>query len=154
MAWNGLLVLSQIRSSSFRRSRSAARQITSALTIPTIGIGFGKHCDGQILVTHDLIGLFPWFTPKFVSPEARVAGEIRKKPCRFLSDARNPGKIECWRNCCQGWRLQRKRENEVSSFIGLGMWGAFYRPDSRTSDLQRLSAMTAVKVAIAAKTRE
>lgn len=56
----------------------AARQITDALKIPTIGIGSGEQCDGQILVTHDLIGLFPWFTPKFVSPEARVADEIRK----------------------------------------------------------------------------
>jgi hypothetical protein len=63
------------------------------LTIPTIGTGFGKHCDGQILVTHDLIGLFPVFTPRFVSPEARVADEIRK-PCKFLSGARNPGKID------------------------------------------------------------
>src|SRR5437764_4050580 len=44
------------------------RQITNAISIPTIGIGSGEHCDGQILVTHDLIGLFPWFTPKFVSP--------------------------------------------------------------------------------------
>ena len=56
----------------------AARQITEALKVPTIGIGSGDHCDGQILVTHDLIGLFPWFTPKFVSPEARVADEIRR----------------------------------------------------------------------------
>ena len=55
-----------------------ARQITNALAIPTIGIGSGENCDGQILVTHDLIGLFPWFTPKFVSPEALVADEIRK----------------------------------------------------------------------------
>jgi len=55
----------------------AARQITEAIGIPTIGIGSGEHCDGQILVTHDLIGLFPWFTPKFVSPETRVADEIR-----------------------------------------------------------------------------
>jgi len=52
-----------------------AKQITDAIDIPTIGIGSGEHCDGQILVTHDLIGLFPWFTPKFVSPEARVAEE-------------------------------------------------------------------------------
>ena len=62
----------------------AARQITSALTIPTIGIGSGVQCDGQILVTHDLIGLFPWFTPKFVSPEARVAEEIRKAVQIFI----------------------------------------------------------------------
>ncbi|HEY5036758.1 MAG TPA: 3-methyl-2-oxobutanoate hydroxymethyltransferase, partial [Chthoniobacterales bacterium] len=38
-----------------------ARQITEAIAIPTIGIGSGEHCDGQILVTHDLIGLYPWF---------------------------------------------------------------------------------------------
>jgi 3-methyl-2-oxobutanoate hydroxymethyltransferase len=61
-----------------------AKQITNAISIPTIGIGSGEHCDGQILVTHDLIGLFPWFTPKFVSPEARVAEEIRKAARAFI----------------------------------------------------------------------
>ncbi|HEY2139971.1 MAG TPA: 3-methyl-2-oxobutanoate hydroxymethyltransferase [Chthoniobacterales bacterium] len=65
-------------------SPEAARQITDALEIPTIGIGSGSHCDGQILVTHDLIGLFPWFTPKFVSPEARVADEIRRAAQAFI----------------------------------------------------------------------
>ena len=62
----------------------AARQVTSVLEIPTIGIGSGSHCDGQILVTHDLIGLFPWFTPKFVSPEARVADDIRRAAQAFI----------------------------------------------------------------------
>jgi 3-methyl-2-oxobutanoate hydroxymethyltransferase len=62
----------------------AARQVTSLLEIPTIGIGSGLHCDGQILVTHDLIGLFPWFTPKFVSPEARVADDIRRAAQAFI----------------------------------------------------------------------
>ena len=61
-----------------------ARRITNALDIPTIGIGSGSHCDGQILVTHDLIGLFPWFTPKFVSPEARVADDIRRAAQAFI----------------------------------------------------------------------
>lgn len=61
-----------------------ARQITKTVDIPTIGIGSGEQCDGQILVTHDLIGLFPWFTPKFVSPEARVADEIRKAARAFI----------------------------------------------------------------------
>jgi 3-methyl-2-oxobutanoate hydroxymethyltransferase len=65
-----------------------AEQITSAIDIPTIGIGSGEHCDGQILVTHDLIGLFPWFTPKFVSPEARVAEEIRKATRAFIERTR------------------------------------------------------------------
>lgn len=61
-----------------------ARRITEALEIPTIGIGSGAQCDGQILVTHDLIGLFPWFTPKFVSPEARVADDIRRAAQAFI----------------------------------------------------------------------
>mgnify|MGYP001792360099 CR=1 FL=1 len=65
-----------------------AKQITSAIEIPTIGIGSGEHCDGQILVTHDLIGLFPWFTPKFVSAEARVAEEIRRAARAFVERTR------------------------------------------------------------------
>ena len=65
-----------------------ARQITEAVKIPTIGIGSGESCDGQILVTHDLIGLFPWFTPKFVKPEARVAEEISKAAEAFIARTR------------------------------------------------------------------
>lgn len=72
-------------------SPETARQITHALEIPTIGIGSGSHCDGQILVTHDLIGLFPWFTPKFVSPEARVADEIRKAVQVFIGRTKSGG---------------------------------------------------------------
>jgi 3-methyl-2-oxobutanoate hydroxymethyltransferase len=70
-----------------------AKQITNAIDIPTIGIGSGDHCDGQILVTHDLIGLFPWFTPKFVSPEARVADEIRNAARAFIERTKRGGKI-------------------------------------------------------------
>jgi len=65
-----------------------ARQITEAIAIPTIGIGSGEHCDGQILVTHDLIGLYPWFTPKFVSPEVHVAEEIRRAARIFIERTR------------------------------------------------------------------
>ncbi len=53
-----------------------ARQITQRIKIPTIGIGSGTECDGQVLVIHDLIGLFPWFTPKFAQPRAAIAGDI------------------------------------------------------------------------------
>jgi len=70
-----------------------AKKITNAVEIPTIGIGSGEYCDGQILVTHDLIGLFPWFTPKFVSPEARVADEIRKATRAFIERTRGEGGI-------------------------------------------------------------
>jgi hypothetical protein len=61
-----------------------ARQITEAVTVPTIGIGSGQSCDGEILVTHDLIGMFPWFVPKFVKPEADVSAEIRKATAAFI----------------------------------------------------------------------
>jgi 3-methyl-2-oxobutanoate hydroxymethyltransferase len=70
-----------------------ARQITNATDIPTIGIGSGENCDGQILVTHDLIGFFPWFTPKFVSPEARVAEEIRKAARAFIERTRGASAV-------------------------------------------------------------
>jgi 3-methyl-2-oxobutanoate hydroxymethyltransferase len=70
-----------------------AREITNAIDIPTIGIGSGEQCDGQILVTHDLIGLFPWFTPKFVSPEARVAEEIRKAARAFIERTRGASAV-------------------------------------------------------------
>ena len=66
-----------------------AKEITALLAIPTIGIGSGPDCDGQILVTHDLIGLFPWFKPKFVSRKAHVADEIRAGVAAFISETRN-----------------------------------------------------------------
>ena len=66
----------------------AARLVTAELSIPTIGIGSGTDCDGQILVTYDLIGLFPWFQPKFVSPKAQVAGSIREAVAGYVDEIR------------------------------------------------------------------
>lgn len=54
-----------------------AEEISKSISIPTIGIGSGENCDGQILVTNDLIGTFPWFTPRFVKPLANCAAEIK-----------------------------------------------------------------------------
>jgi 3-methyl-2-oxobutanoate hydroxymethyltransferase len=54
-----------------------AREISGKIPVPTIGIGSGDGCDGQILVTHDLVGLFPWFRPRFVQPMADCATEIK-----------------------------------------------------------------------------
>ena len=54
-----------------------AKEISEKISIPTIGIGSGPDCDGQILVTHDLTGSFPWFTPKFVKARVNVAAEIK-----------------------------------------------------------------------------
>lgn len=54
-----------------------AAEITKKFPFATIGIGSGPDCDGQILVTLDLIGTFPWFTPKFVKPRINGAEQIR-----------------------------------------------------------------------------
>ena len=54
-----------------------AKEITQKVPVPTIGIGSGPDCDGQILVTHDLLGLFPWFRPKFVKPKLNAAEQMR-----------------------------------------------------------------------------
>jgi 3-methyl-2-oxobutanoate hydroxymethyltransferase len=54
------------------------RDITAALRIPTIGIGAGPHCDGQVLVLHDLLGLFDRFTPKFVKKYANLKEQAIK----------------------------------------------------------------------------
>jgi len=62
------------------------REITAAVRIPTIGIGSGKGCDGQILVTHDLIGMFPWFRPKFAIAKADVASAIRGAAEAFVRE--------------------------------------------------------------------
>lgn len=66
-----------------------AKTISQAVQIPTIGIGSGNGCDGEILVTHDLIGLFPWFTPKFVAQEATVAEQIRQAARAFVERTRH-----------------------------------------------------------------
>jgi 3-methyl-2-oxobutanoate hydroxymethyltransferase len=68
-----------------------AKEITSTISIPTIGIGSGRDCDGQVLVTHDLVGLFPWFKPKFVTRKAQVAQEIRTAVSAYISDVRKGG---------------------------------------------------------------
>ena len=70
---------------------ATARRVTAELAIPTIGIGSGPDCDGQILVTYDLIGLFPWFQPKFVSPKAQTAGSIREAVAGFIAETKGSG---------------------------------------------------------------
>ncbi|MDB6019996.1 MAG: 3-methyl-2-oxobutanoate hydroxymethyltransferase [Pedosphaera sp.] len=56
---------------------TVAAELTQAISVPTIGIGSGTDCDGQILVTPDLLGTFPWFTPKFVKPKLNAAEQMR-----------------------------------------------------------------------------
>jgi len=55
-----------------------ARYITENVPVPTIGIGAGADCDGQVLVTHDLLGLYGGFAPKFVKRYANLVDEITR----------------------------------------------------------------------------
>ena len=63
-----------------------AKTITEQLTIPTIGIGAGPHCDGQILVLYDLLGLFDEFVPKFVKPYAHLKADALQALRRYKEE--------------------------------------------------------------------
>ena len=63
-----------------------AAEITRDLEIPTIGIGAGSQCDGQILVIHDLLGLNPDFTPKFVKRYAQLSAVIQNAVSEFVDE--------------------------------------------------------------------
>ncbi len=65
-----------------------AGRITEALQIPTIGIGAGARCDGQVLVWHDLLGLFPGRTPRFVRRYAELGDEIATALEHYVADVR------------------------------------------------------------------
>jgi 3-methyl-2-oxobutanoate hydroxymethyltransferase len=67
-----------------------AREISQSISIPTIGIGSGPDCDGQILVTPDLIGAFPWFTPRFVKPLVHCAAEIKSAVTAWKNNLQAP----------------------------------------------------------------
>ncbi len=67
----GLLVLEMVPA-------ALAQQITQAVPIPTIGIGAGAHCDGQVLVLHDMIGVYPGKSPRFVRNFMQGAGSIQQ----------------------------------------------------------------------------
>jgi 3-methyl-2-oxobutanoate hydroxymethyltransferase len=63
-----------------------AKTITESLTIPTIGIGAGPHCDGQVLVLYDLLGLFDEFVPKFVKPYAHLKADALQALRRYKEE--------------------------------------------------------------------
>jgi 3-methyl-2-oxobutanoate hydroxymethyltransferase len=63
-----------------------ARTVTEALSIPTIGIGAGPYCDGQVLVLYDLLGLFDEFTPKFVKPYAHLKADALQALRRYREE--------------------------------------------------------------------
>jgi 3-methyl-2-oxobutanoate hydroxymethyltransferase len=77
-----------------------ARRITASLSVPTIGIGAGAGCDGQILVSSDMLGQFTWFTPKHVKRYANLAEEMRKAFAAYKREVESgdfPGEEQSFR---------------------------------------------------------
>ena len=65
-----------------------ARQVTKRLSIPTIGIGAGPHCDGQVLVSYDALGLYEEFVPPFVKQYAQLGSTIVEAITNYAGDIR------------------------------------------------------------------
>ncbi len=79
-------------------AETLARNITAEIDVPTIGIGASPACDGQVLVTDDMLGLFDW-TPKFVRRYADLRGEIDRAVRAYADDVRSrrfPGEAETY----------------------------------------------------------
>ncbi|MBN1474385.1 MAG: 3-methyl-2-oxobutanoate hydroxymethyltransferase [Syntrophaceae bacterium] len=65
-----------------------AQDITSAISIPTIGIGAGVHCDGQVLVVNDMLGMYERMTPKFVKKYANLSADIKKAVKTYITEVK------------------------------------------------------------------
>jgi len=68
---------------------NVAKKITSAVDVPTIGIGAGLGCDGQILVYHDIFGLFDKFVPKFVKQYADTKTIIEEAAKKYIKEVKS-----------------------------------------------------------------
>ena len=68
--------------------KGVAREVTAQLRIPTIGIGAGPHCDGQVLVSYDAFGLYDEFVPPFVKQYAKLAGQIVAAASEYAEEVR------------------------------------------------------------------
>lgn len=66
-----------------------AQRLTAGLAVPTIGIGAGPRCDGQVLVLHDMLGLNEGFSPRFLKHYAELGGEVRGAVSRYADEVRN-----------------------------------------------------------------
>jgi 3-methyl-2-oxobutanoate hydroxymethyltransferase len=70
-------------------SAELARRVTDELSIPTIGIGSGPYCDGQVLVSYDAFGLFQGFVPRFVKRYANLGSMVTEAAQSYIDDVRN-----------------------------------------------------------------
>jgi 3-methyl-2-oxobutanoate hydroxymethyltransferase len=66
-----------------------AKEVSESLTIPTIGIGAGKYCDGQVLVMHDMLGINQEFKPRFLRQYANLYDSISEAVRHYIKDVRS-----------------------------------------------------------------
>jgi 3-methyl-2-oxobutanoate hydroxymethyltransferase len=105
---------------------AVARLVTDSVAVPTIGIGAGRHCDGQVLVYHDLLGIEERMVPKFVRRYAQLGADATAAVARFADDVRNgrfPSSDETYHAA-----------DTVSDAVGLIGAAAAERPRERDSN--------------------
>src|SRR6266700_7477487 len=81
-------------------TEEVSRVITQTVSVPTIGIGSGRYCDGQVLVLHDVLGLYERFTPKFAKRYVELAGQVRQAIGKYSEEVRTgtfPGEEHVFR---------------------------------------------------------
>jgi 3-methyl-2-oxobutanoate hydroxymethyltransferase len=94
-----------------------ARLVTDSIPVPTIGIGAGRHCDGQVLVYHDLLGFQDYLRPKFVRRYANLHADAVRAVARFAADVRDgsfPSSVETYHvadDVAETLRLNESPEN-------------------------------------------
>ena len=66
-----------------------AKEVTESLSIPTIGIGAGRHCDGQVLVMHDMLGINTEFKPRFLRQYFNLHQQITSAVQKYIKDVKN-----------------------------------------------------------------
>lgn len=90
-----------------------AKIITESLSIPTIGIGAGVHCDGQVLIIHDLLGMFDRFVPKFVKRYAELGKEIREALTRFAEEV----KTGAFPDKEHSYAMDKEVEDKIAEYV-------------------------------------
>jgi len=113
--WPGVAGCRRVCRGHRMRDGDVAAQISTGLEIPTIGIGAGADCDGQILVSNDMLGQFTWFTPKFVKRYANLAEQMRLAFEAYKKEVESgefPAATKRWlistaRPCCRPRRARR-----------------------------------------------
>lgn len=88
--------------------------ITESVSVPTIGIGAGVDCDGQVLVTHDMVGLFDRFTPKFVKQYAKIGETISAAIAEYKADVENRRFPEA----THGFSMKEEDLEQIKAILG------------------------------------